>query len=80
MKYKNLSWIILFGGAGRSKSITNLYKSGIKISKILVPEIQSERLRRDISNLKDLNISLIAVDKKNLNQEYFRDTRNILLP
>ena len=79
MKYKNLSWIILFGGSGRSKVITNLYNSGINISKIIVPKKQSEKLKDDIIKLEGLNIPLLAADKKNLKDILQFDTESPLL-
>ena len=66
IKYTNKKWIILFGGAGREKSVHKLIEHGIKIRKIVVPKSQSIKLKQSIKNLKTMSIIIEKVGKKDI--------------
>ena len=64
MIYRNLNWIILFGGVGREAIIQKLHQDGIKIVKIILPKIKNKNF--NISK-KKLEIFNSIIDTSNIN-------------
>ena len=79
MKVKKLPWIILFGGAGRSKAINEISKSGIHVKMVIVPKKQSIKLKKDILGLKKAGSKIIEVGKKNIAEVLEAHTDSLLL-
>lgn len=61
--YSSRPWVILFGGAGREAVIEKMVHTGLKITKVVVPKRQSEKLKSSIAVIKKLSLTVEEVDK-----------------
>jgi methionyl-tRNA formyltransferase len=59
-------WIILFGGADRENIVIMLFNMGVAIKSIIVPSLQSNRLKASIDKIRYMNVPIIQVDKKQI--------------
>ena len=64
--FSNKPCLILFGGAGREGIIHRLIDHGIEIKKIVVPKVQSTKLKQSIQSLKEIPVVIEKVGKEDL--------------
>lgn len=63
-------WVVLFGGAGRERSIERMFSEGIEVRAIIVPAVRSAKLENAVSKLKALQCKLIEVDRSNMSSTF----------
>lgn len=76
---KEISWIVLFGGAGREGCIKRMLAENVNILAIVVPARRSEKLENAVSKLKSLPCNIIEVEKSRLEEMLSYYSGNALL-
>lgn len=76
---KRYPLVILFGGWGREGAVIKLCSAGFKIRAVLVPERQSEKLRKSIDRIKARGLRIIICNRKKAETELNKLRGGILL-
>jgi len=79
MNYIKQSWVILFGGSGREGVIERLVSEGVNVKLILVPYVQSSKLKESVARLNSLGIIIKEISRKNLGQALEAEQQSCLL-
>jgi methionyl-tRNA formyltransferase len=66
--YKEKSWVVLFGGAGRERVFEALLSNKIEIARVFVPSKQSSKLAASILNVEKFNLPVEVVDRSTLDE------------
>ena len=69
MKIHKVSWVILFGGAGREQNIFSMIAEGINVSLVLVPRKRSEKLNHSVVAIRKRGILVRETGKRELSTE-----------
>lgn len=62
----NEPWVVLFGGVGRQGVIERLVAEGVDVRVVLVPSIQSQRLKESVSRIAKLGLKIIEIKRDEL--------------